>query len=67
MSVYCPVQQVKGLVALPARLSAYEVFGRQTLIDVTELPMDLSFGETKLYFLGTEEEVRRFAQMTDGY
>ena len=67
VSVYCPVQQVKGLVLLPTRLSVYEVFGRQTLIDVTELPIDLSFGETKLYFLGTEEEVIRFAQMTEGF
>jgi len=66
VSVYCPVKEAVGVVSLPERFCVYEVFGRRSFFDVSELPIDLSFGETRLFFLGTREEIQRFAEMMDG-
>ena len=66
VSIYCPVKEAAGVVSLPGRFCAYEVFGRRSFFDVSELPIDLSFGETLLFFLGTKEEIQQFAEMVNG-
>ena len=63
ISVYCPVEQVEGKLNLPAEFAAYEVFTGKFHEPGKTLPLKMSFGETRLFFLGTEAEVREFSRI----
>ena len=63
ISVYCPVEQIEGTLNLPAEFAAYEVFTKEFRGLGKSLPLKMSFGETRLFFLGTEAEVREFSRI----
>ena len=63
VSVYCPVEQVEGQLYLPAEFAAYEVFTGKFHKPGKTLPLKMAFGETRLFFLGTEAEVREFSRI----
>ncbi|MBR4665461.1 MAG: beta-galactosidase, partial [Lentisphaeria bacterium] len=63
VSVYCPVEQVEGQLNLPAEFSAWEVFTGKFHQPGKTLPLKMTFGETRLFFLGTDAEVREFSRI----
>ena len=65
ISVYCPVPQAEGKLALPADFAAYEVFTGTFHPRSRTLPLKMSFGETRMFFLGTESEVRQFSRILE--
>ena len=63
ISVYCPVEQVEGQLNLPAEFSAWEVFTGKFYKPGKTLQLKMAFGETRLFFLGTDAEVREFSRI----
>ena len=61
--VYCPVDKVSAKIRLPEKFSAFEVFSGKKLKETKLIETDMVYGDTRLYFLGSEEEVDRFAKM----
>ncbi|HOG49980.1 MAG TPA: hypothetical protein PKY10_05285, partial [Lentisphaeria bacterium] len=60
VSVYCPVDECSGSLKLPEMLAACEVFSGQVFAPTRELKFTMQLGETKLFFLGSELEVKSF-------
>lgn len=64
VSVYCPVGKVSGKLHLPKAFSAYEVFTGKHYPNGKELPLEMTYGETRVFFLGMEKETHEFARRT---
>lgn len=60
VSVYCPVDECSGSLKLPEMLAGCEVFSGQVFAPTSELKFTMQLGETKLFFLGSELEVKNF-------
>ncbi len=69
LSVYCPHTQAEATVHVPGGYAAYDVFAdrRLTPAEAQSIPLRLKRGDTKLYFVGTPEEIDVFRQrLRDG-
>ena len=61
--IYCPVDKVSARIDLPEKFTAFEVFSGKKIPATKVIEADMVYGDTGLYFLGSEEEVDRFAKM----
>ena len=48
---------------LPKKFALYDILKDQVIAPVDKVDFDLYRGELKLWFVGTEDEVKRFAEM----
>ena len=62
ISVYCPVESAVGTIRLPGRFSAVELHSAECHFACEEIPVKMAYGETRLFFIGDEEEVKSVAR-----
>ncbi|MBQ3343755.1 MAG: beta-galactosidase [Kiritimatiellae bacterium] len=62
ISVYCPVESAVGAIRLPGRFSAVELYSGKCHFATEEIPVDMAYGDTRLFFIGDAEEVRSVAR-----
>jgi hypothetical protein len=61
ITVYCQNEEAKGTLELPAEFALFEVMTQQELAPVKSVRFDLRRGDSRLWFVGSPEEVHRFA------
>ena len=62
ISVYCPVESAVGTIRLPGRFSAVELFSGKCHFATNEIHVEMAYGDTRLFFVGDEEEVKSVAR-----
>ncbi len=63
ISAYCTAEHTAGQMKLPKKFALYDILKDQVIAPVDKVDFDLYRGELKLWFVGTEDEVKRFAEM----
>ncbi len=61
ITVYCQNEEAKGTLELPVEFALFEVMTQQELAPVKSVEYNLRRGDSRLWFVGTPEEVHRFA------
>ena len=62
ISVYCPVESAVGSIRLPGRFSAVELYSGECLFSSEVITVKMALGDTRLFFIGDEEEVKAVAR-----